>query len=75
MSTNVLVQTFGVSAAVIGALAIKYNDRAVFDEYRENVAHQRGLPLVGSLPYFIINADKIHDFFLKGFVINNAMTT
>lgn len=75
LNNNILVQTLGVSTAVLAALALKYPDRAVFDEYREDVAHKSGWPLIGSLPALIQNADKIHDFFLNGFTINNSMTT
>lgn len=37
------------TVAIAAALAIKYPDRALFDEHRENIAHLKGVPLLGNL--------------------------
>ncbi|CAO3648016.1 unnamed protein product [Mucor hiemalis] len=37
------------TVALAAALAIKYPDRALFDEHRENIAHPKGVPLLGNL--------------------------
>ncbi|KAG1115932.1 hypothetical protein G6F42_013824 [Rhizopus arrhizus] len=75
ITDNFLTRTLGVSAAIITALALKYPDRAVFDEHREGISHKGGWPLVGSTPMIIKNAENMHEFLLSGFVSMNTLTT
>lgn len=75
MTDTILTRTLGLSAAVLTALAIKYPDRAVFDEHREGIAYKKGWPLLGGLPAILSNADKLHDFFMKGFTEMDSLTT
>ena len=65
----------GASAAILGLLAWKYPDRAVFDEHREGIVCQPGYPLVGGLPTIVRNKEKMHDLFMTGFELSGALTT
>ncbi|KAI7876931.1 cytochrome P450 [Lichtheimia hyalospora FSU 10163] len=49
------------AATALGILALKYNDRAVFQERPEGVAFAKGYPLVGCLFHGIIGKDTIND--------------
>ncbi|KAG0174495.1 hypothetical protein DFQ28_002952 [Apophysomyces sp. BC1034] len=64
----------GATTAVLAVLAIKYPDRAVFDEHREGVPYRPGWPLLGSLPSILYNNQTMHDFFLRGFTDSGALT-
>lgn len=75
LSDNILVRTIGVSAAIIGVCALKYPDRAIFDEKREDIASNGGWPIVGALPAIIYNAERMHEFLLNGFTQLNTLTT
>lgn len=75
LTDNVYIKTLGASAAVITALAIKYPDRALFDENRPNIASKGGWPIVGALPSILSNADRMHEFLLTGFTHLQALTT
>lgn len=75
LTDNVYVKTLGASAAVITALAIKYPDRALFDENRPNIATKGGWPILGALPSLLSNADRMHEFLLAGFTNLQALTT
>ncbi|KAI8642442.1 cytochrome P450 [Parasitella parasitica] len=72
---NFLACTLGVSAAIITALAIKYPDRALFDERREGIAEKPGWPIVGRLPEIVSNAETLHEYLLHGFTSTNSLTT
>lgn len=75
LSDNIFVRTIGVSAAILSVCALKYPDRAIFDENRVGISSKKGWPIVGSLPAILYNAEKMHDFLLKGFTDMNAVTT
>jgi hypothetical protein len=75
MTDNSALRVLGLSSAVVAGLALKYNDRALFDEHREGIASKPGWPIVGNLPAIIMNAEKVHQFFLEGFNVNKALTT
>lgn len=75
ISDNLFTRTLGVSAAVLTALAVKYPDRALFDEHREGISHKKGWPIVGSLPHIVRNAENMHEFLLSGFVAMDTLTT
>lgn len=75
LTDNPIVRTVGISIAVVGALAIKYPDRAIFDEHRPDIANRTGWPLVGILPSLIYNSPKMHEMILRGFTDSNALTT
>ncbi|KAH8556114.1 cytochrome P450 [Umbelopsis sp. PMI_123] len=62
-------------AAALGALAIMYPDRAIFDEKREDIPQRHGYPLIGSLPDLLSNMDSFHHFALKGFETVGVTTT
>ncbi|KAI9468452.1 MAG: cytochrome P450, partial [Benjaminiella poitrasii] len=73
---DTMTRTLGATAlAFTGLLALKYPDRAVFDQNREGIAHKKGWPLVGGLPEILSNVDNMHDFFLTGFTRLNSLTT
>ncbi|KAI9310986.1 cytochrome P450 [Dichotomocladium elegans] len=66
----------GATAAVLGVLALKYPDRAIFDEHRKGIAlPPGGWPLVGSLPAVLSNKESIHHLFHNGFEKTKSMTT
>ncbi|KAI9245275.1 cytochrome P450 [Helicostylum pulchrum] len=50
---------------IAGALALKYPDRALFDEHRENVPHPDGLPILGSLLALSKNKERYFEFLLE----------
>ncbi|KAI8969842.1 cytochrome P450 [Pilobolus umbonatus] len=63
----------GATLAAIGALAIKYNDRAVFYEH-PNMPHTSGHPLIGDLYNIANNTDYFHDYSGHLFKKLNTMT-
>lgn len=75
LSDNIIVRTIGISAAIIGVCALKYPDRAIFDEKREGIASKGGWPIVGSLPAILYNAENMYDYLLNGFTVMNSLTT
>ncbi|CEP14836.1 hypothetical protein [Parasitella parasitica] len=75
LSDSYLSRTLCASAAIITALALKYPDRALFDEHREGIAERRGWPIVGRLPEIASNAEILHEFLLHGFTSLNSLTT
>lgn len=75
LTDNPFIRVFGISAAIIGALAIKYPDRALFDEHRPNIPQKIGWPLVGMLPSIVNNSSKMHEMLLRGFSDSGALTT
>lgn len=74
LTDNPFVQAVGISAAIIGALALKYPDRAIFDEHRPGIAFKPGHPLVGTLPSLMLNSSKIHDILLRTFTDTRKLT-
>ncbi|KAI8376493.1 cytochrome P450 [Radiomyces spectabilis] len=64
----------GATAAVLSLLAIKYPDRAVFDELREGVPNVPGVPLLGNLPKMLSRTDDINDWTTETFEQANALT-
>jgi fatty acid omega-hydroxylase len=75
LSDNIYIKTLGASAAVVTALAIKYPDRALFDESRPDIAHKKGWPILGVLPSLLYNAERMHEFLLLGFTNLGSLTT
>lgn len=75
-STDRLLGAVGAAAAtVLGLLALKYNDRAIFDEKREGMVNLPGYPLVGGLPKMLANKERILDLILQGFEDNDCLTS
>jgi hypothetical protein len=62
-----ILSASGTAAVVIGALATRYHDRALFHPARPDIARYPGWPLLGNLPLLIQYKDKIYDFFTEGF--------
>ncbi|KAI9352363.1 cytochrome P450 [Pilaira anomala] len=75
LTDNPFIRVFGISAAIVGAFAIKYPDRALFDEHRPNIPQKIGWPLVGMLPAIVNNSSKMHEMLLRGFSDSGALTT
>ncbi|KAI8997284.1 cytochrome P450 [Pilobolus umbonatus] len=67
-------RALGLSLSVLTALAIKYPDRAIFDEHRENIPTKGGLPLIGGLYHLMINSDKVHEHLSNAFKSNDSLT-
>ncbi|KAI9323448.1 cytochrome P450 [Dichotomocladium elegans] len=74
-SQNMMTMVSGASAAVLGLLALKYNDRSIFTEPKEDVIFIKGHPLVGSLFKLIKNKDRLHDYVTYNFDRHNTMIT
>ena len=75
LTDNVYFKALGASAAVVAGLALKYPDRALFDEQRNDIAHKKGWPLLGALPALLANKEKMHEFMLSGFTVLDSLTT
>ncbi|CAO3600752.1 unnamed protein product [Absidia cylindrospora] len=78
MNDNPLTKALGVaagtSALVLTGLALKYNDRAIFDEHNPGTPYRKGYPLLGTLPNLIRGKATIHDFITKAFDNADATT-
>ncbi|KAI9493381.1 cytochrome P450 [Zychaea mexicana] len=61
-------------AALLGLLALKYNDRAVFTERREGIPNVPGMPLFGLMFEQIAKKDRFLDFFLEKVEHMDVMT-
>ncbi|KAI7855016.1 cytochrome P450 [Circinella umbellata] len=59
---------------VLGLLALKYNDRAVFTKRRDDVPFIKGLPLVGNLFRTIATVDIIYDDLTESFEKLDTLT-
>jgi len=71
---NPIGRTAVASLALLGGLALKYPNRAIFDEFPKGIPHGEGYPLVGALPNMLMNAEKINDFLLRGFTVLDSQT-
>lgn len=62
MSTGAIAAS--TLAAIAGLLALKYPDRAIFDEHRENVPHptKGTVPLLGNLLNVSRNKDRYFEY-------------
>ncbi|KAI9495238.1 cytochrome P450 [Zychaea mexicana] len=61
-------------ALVAGLLALKYNDRPLFAEERNDMTLFRGHPLIGSLLYMIRNKARLVDYISDEFESNDVTT-
>ena len=59
---------------VLGLLALKYNDRAVFTKRRDDVPFIKGAPLVGNLFHTIATVDIIYDDLTESFEKLDTLT-
>ncbi|KAI8139709.1 cytochrome P450 [Fennellomyces sp. T-0311] len=66
--------TVAAGTAILGLLALKYNDRAIFTERREGIPFVRGDPLVGSLFQQLKNKDRVLDNILDMVESHDALT-
>ncbi|CEP07389.1 hypothetical protein [Parasitella parasitica] len=75
---NRTLQTVGIAgvaaSAIIAALTAKYNDRPLFYEHPEGIAHKGGYPIVGNLTRLLGNIDRIYDFQTEQFEQVGALT-
>ncbi|KAG0174543.1 hypothetical protein DFQ28_005878 [Apophysomyces sp. BC1034] len=62
------------AASSLALLSWKYNDRGVFDDYRQGCVHRPGLPLIGSLPSILKNRQTLLDWHLEAFDKTDALT-
>ena len=62
------------SAVVLGLLTLKYNDRAIFTERRENIYNASGLPLFGIMFEQIAKKERFLDFFIEKMNEADSMT-
>lgn len=60
-------------AAVTGFLTLKYPDRAIFDEPRENVPNQKGEPLLSNLLKVSKNKHRFYQYVLEVYEQLNIM--
>ncbi|KAI7861836.1 cytochrome P450 [Spinellus fusiger] len=73
------LQKFGVAGgaavAITALLALKYPNRAIFEEYRENIVYMSGgLPIVGQLVNMLKSTHRMHDFRSNLFENIDALT-
>lgn len=61
-------------ATITAALALKYPDRALFDEHRENLAHPKGVPILGNLLNLSRNKDRYFEYVVEIFENLDTMT-
>jgi hypothetical protein len=54
-----------IAAIATTVLAIKYPDRALFDEHRENVPHPKGVPILGGLLALSRNKDRYFEYVVE----------
>ena len=59
---------------ILGLLALKYNDRAVFTKRRDDVPFIKGDPLVGNLLHTIATVDIIYDDITENFEKLDTLT-
>lgn len=52
-------------ASITGALALKYPDRALFDEHREGIPHPTGVPILGNLLNISRNKERYFEYVLE----------
>ncbi|KAJ8654100.1 hypothetical protein O0I10_010175 [Lichtheimia ornata] len=71
---RIAAATSGAAAAILGALALKYNDRAVFRERPKGVTFVPGHPLIGTLWMQLSNKHRIYDALLENFEKYDAVT-
>ncbi|KAI8089636.1 cytochrome P450 [Halteromyces radiatus] len=73
------MQTAGLIAGgttlVLAALAMKYPDRPIFTESRDDIPSSGTYPLIGITPKIFRNKETIHHFFLEGFEKLDSLTT
>ncbi|KAI7851601.1 cytochrome P450 [Circinella umbellata] len=62
------------SAAILGFLTLKYNDRAIFTERRDNIHSASGLPLFGIMFEQISKKERFLDFFIEKMNETDNMT-
>ncbi|KAI9492576.1 cytochrome P450 [Zychaea mexicana] len=54
--------TTSAAVGMLGLLAIKYNDRAIFDERRTDLPFITGEPLIGTLGMQLRNKDQLYEY-------------
>ncbi|ORX61448.1 cytochrome P450 [Hesseltinella vesiculosa] len=70
-------RTAGITGGALGLvalLAMKYNDRIVFDTYRKNTYHHPGKPLIGSTFDVFANLEEFDDYILSIFDAADTLT-
>jgi hypothetical protein len=73
MAKVISVATY-TSAAMLAGLALKYHDRALFDEHNPGTPYIKGYPLLGTLPHIIRGTETLHDFVMKEFEELDSLT-
>jgi hypothetical protein len=61
-------------AVITGLLALKYPDRALFDEHRENIPHTKGDPLIGNLIAVSRNKNRYFEYLVEVYEKLDTMT-
>lgn len=73
VSTSIVAAVSTV-AVITGLLALKYNDRAVFDEKREGMLYPKGVPLLGNLLNISRNKHRYFEYLLEVYESLDTMT-
>ncbi|KAI9260881.1 cytochrome P450 [Helicostylum pulchrum] len=60
-----IVAALSTVGAITGLLAIKYNDRALFDEKREGIPSPKGVPILGNLLNISRNKHRYFEYLLE----------
>ncbi|CAO3638135.1 unnamed protein product [Cunninghamella blakesleeana] len=71
LSENKVVKSFGIAGSIAAValtyLTLKYHDRVVFHDYRENTTPKKGLPLIGNTISMLSNLDHFNHYLVKCF--------
>lgn len=71
LSLNQTVIALGI---ITGALALKYDDRALFDEHRENIPYPKGIPILGNLLKVLKNRERYFEYVAELYEDLNTLT-
>lgn len=74
ISSTVYIHGTVFVVAIITALAVRYPDRAMFDEYRTGIPFKKGWPLVGRLLHILKDRESVHEHFLECFTDLKSLT-
>lgn len=72
---NPVAVSVAAVAALVGYLAYKYPDCAVFDDPRERgIPYIKGIPILGNLPEIIANIDRYYELNLEEYEKLDSLT-
>ncbi|KAI8139811.1 cytochrome P450 [Fennellomyces sp. T-0311] len=73
-ATQLVTVATGTAAGILGLLALKYNDRAIFAERRTDIPFMAGEPLIGTLGFQLRNKSRLYDYMMDTFERMDTLT-